>query len=119
VTLLTRDQILAAQDLSRELVEVPEWGGSVWVRALTGGERDDFEASCLTTKGKSSELNYRNMRAKLVVRTAVTEAGERVFTDADVEALTQKSASALDRLFSVASRLSALSRTDVEELTKN
>jgi hypothetical protein len=119
VTLLTRDQILAAEDLSRELVEVPEWGGSVWVRALTGGERDDFEASCLMTKGKSSELNYRNMRAKLVVRTAVTETGERVFGDADVEALTQKSASALDRLFSVASRLSALGKEDVEELTKN
>ena len=119
MTLLSRDQILAAQDLSRELVEVPEWGGSIWVRALTGGERDDFEASCLSAKGKGAELNYRNMRAKLVVRTAVTEAGERVFADADVEALTQKSASALDRLFAVASRLSALSRTDVEDLTKN
>ena len=45
VVFLNREAILAAEDLPRELVEVPEWGGAVYVRALTGAERDQFEAS--------------------------------------------------------------------------
>ena len=45
--LLSRDEILAASDLTKELVEVPEWGGSVYVRAMTGTERDSYEESVL------------------------------------------------------------------------
>src|SRR5947199_100548 len=40
MTLLTREQMLAADDLHREFVEVPGLGGGVWVRTLTGTERD-------------------------------------------------------------------------------
>ncbi len=43
--LLTKDDILGADDLATEDVEVPEWGGCVRVRALTGTERDAFEAA--------------------------------------------------------------------------
>ena len=45
MTILTRDQILQANDLVTETVEVPEWGGSVFVKSLTGVERDQFEAA--------------------------------------------------------------------------
>ena len=41
--LLTKESILSVQDLPRELVEVAKWGGSVWVRGMTAGERDMFE----------------------------------------------------------------------------
>ena len=34
--LLTRDAILAAADIQTETVPVPEWGGEVAVRPLTG-----------------------------------------------------------------------------------
>ena len=36
MTLLSRDQILAVQDLKHEDVDVPEWGGSLIVRAPSG-----------------------------------------------------------------------------------
>jgi len=32
--------ILAADDLPRVAVEVPEWNTTVWVREMTGSERD-------------------------------------------------------------------------------
>jgi hypothetical protein len=41
---LTRDSILNAKDLKKELVKVPEWGGEVYVRCMTGSERDAFES---------------------------------------------------------------------------
>jgi hypothetical protein len=40
---LTKDEILEAADLSTKAVDVPEWGGSVNVRTMTGADRDAFE----------------------------------------------------------------------------
>lgn len=115
---LTRDAILAAQDLPSADVEVPEWGGTVRVRALTGTERDAFEASIVDASAKGAKVNTRNMRAKLVAASVVDEQGNRIFSDTDIVALGRKSAAALNRVFEVAQRLSGLSETDVEELGK-
>ena len=117
--LLTRDAILQAQDLHYEDVEMPEWGGTVRVRTLTGRERDAFEQSMLNEKGKNTKTNLRNIRAKLVALTVVDGEGKRIFNAADIELLGEKSANALDRLFDVARRLSRLTEKDTEELAKN
>jgi len=117
--LLKRDEILAAMDLPTEDVEVPEWGGTVRVRSLTGAERDTFEASVVEMRGKRVETHTDNIRAKLVAAACIGEDGKRLFTEADVEALGGKSASALDRVFGVAQRLSGLTPKDVEDLSKN
>ncbi len=117
--LLTRDDILKAQDLPVEEIEVREWGGLVRVRGLTGAERDAFEQSIVERQGKKARMNLRNVRAKLVALCVVDEQGNRLFTDDDVEALGRKSAAALDRIFEVAQRLSGLTPADVEELLGN
>ena len=116
---LTRDTILECTDLRIEEVQVPEWGGSVFVRELTGNERDQYEASLLTLRGTSASLHLQNARAKLVVMSAVDEEGKRLFSMADVAALGKKSAAALDRLATVASKLSGLSEADMSQLTAN
>ncbi|MGE5585722.1 MAG: hypothetical protein ACM309_09390 [Bacillota bacterium] len=119
MALLTKEAILQAQDLPTEDVEVREWGGTVRVRALTGAERDAFEQGVVETRGKSTRMNLRNIRAKLVALTVVDEDGKRVFTDEDAELLGRKSAAALNRVFEVAQRLSGLRPEDVEELAGN
>ena len=122
--ILGRDDILGADDLPRELVEVPEWDGSVWVQAMTGTERDAFEESILDIKktGKGQFTTSRiltNIRAKLCARCIVDEEGARVFSDADMEALGTKSAKALDRVFPVAQHLNGLDAGDIDELAGN
>ena len=119
VNMLTREQILDAQDLQTEVVEVPEWGGSVKVQGMTGRERDAFEAEIIDRKGKDFSVNMQNIRAKLVVLSLVNGDGQHVFNDKDVFALGKKSAIALDRVFTVAQELSGISKEDVEELAKN
>lgn len=116
---LKKDQILSANDILREEVEVPEWGGAVLVQGLTGKERDQLEASMIQGKGKKAQVNLENLRAKLVARTIVDETGTRVFEDADIPALAKKSAAALNRVYEVAQRLSGITQEDVDELTKN
>lgn len=117
--LLTKDQILEADDLRTEDVEVPEWGGTVRVRSLVGSERDAFEASLIVVRGNGKrEVRLANMRARLVALTVIGEDGVRVFDETDVKRLGEKSAAALDRVFDAARKLSKMSEKDVEELAE-
>jgi len=116
---LSRDDVLKAEDLTTEEVDVPEWGGSVLVRGMTGRERDEFEVSVTVEHGGQMVQDFANLRAKLVARCTVDEDGERLFTDADVAALGEKSGAAIDRVFAAASRLSGMGEKDVQELTQN
>ncbi|KPL27960.1 MAG: hypothetical protein AMJ72_05845 [Acidithiobacillales bacterium SM1_46] len=113
--ILSKEQILQADDLRREQVVVPDWDGSVFVQTMTGIDRDAFELS-LTKDGKAS---IENMRAKLCARTIVDENGNRLFTEDDVEALGKKSGTALDRIFEVAQRLNGIGADAMEKLAKN
>lgn len=113
--MLTKEQILSASDLEYEEVEIPEWGGTLRLRPMTGSERDAWETSVF----QDGKPNFANVRARLVSLCAVDEKGERLFSEADAEALGKKSASALDRAFQVAQRLNALSPSDIEDLAKN
>ncbi len=117
--LLTRDQILGAVDLRTVEVDVPEWGGMVRVSMMTGTERDAFESETVVRKGKRVEVNMVNMRARLVARTVVDEAGVRVFSDGDVLALAAKSASALNRVFEAARVLNGLTEEAAGEAVEN
>ena len=117
--LLTKDAILQAQDSKLEKLEVPEWGGHVFIKSMSGTERDNFEAETYVTKGKKVEFNRENFRARLLVRTLCDESGSPIFARKDIDALGAKSAKALDRCFSVSQRINGLSAEDVDELTKN
>lgn len=117
--LLGKTDILERDDSLFEEVAVPEWGGVVRVKGLSGAERDAFEAGIATQAGKGVKLNLQNIRARLVVLACVDEAGARLFSDADVAALGKKSAAALDRIFGVAQRLAGLGEKDIEALTAN
>lgn len=104
MNMLTKEAILSADDLPRERVNVPEWGGDVFVRTMTGTDRDAFEASLIGNKDGRME----NVRARLVSLTLCNEIGTRIFGDDDIAALGTKSAKALDRVFAVAQRLNGI-----------
>jgi hypothetical protein len=117
--MLSREQILAVDDLKREVVKVPEWNTEVIVGTMSGTDRDAFETAIFETKGDNTKQNFKNLRAKLLVKTIVDEKGERIFTDADIEALGKKSAKALNRIFQVAQKLNGIGQEAVDEMTKN
>ena len=109
---LTRDVILAAEDMKSERVEVPEWGGHVFVRQMTAGDRDKFDAFVYEQSGAS-------IRAWLVGMCAVDGEGKRMFSDADLEALAGKNGEPMDRIFQVARKLNKLLTVDIEDAEKN
>jgi hypothetical protein len=118
---LSRDDILKAADNEPEEIDVPEWGGSVLVRGMTGRERDAFEMSMLTPgRGGRRQVDPANVRAKLVARCVIDDDGNRLFTDADVAELGGKSAAAVDRVYAVAARLSGMGgEEEMQELVRD
>ena len=120
MTSLTREQILACQDIKIEEVQVPEWGGGVFVKSLTGKELDLYQDGIVKMRGKDVQgINYVNMRSKLVAMALCDAEGKRLFSETDVETLAAKSAGALNRVFLAAQRISGLDKTEVEDISKN
>lgn len=116
---ITKADIVAFNDLKSEVIEVPEWGGSVTIRRMTGGERDAYEADIFESKGTQLQLKRENFRAKLIARCLVDDNGERMFSDGEIAALSKKSAAALDRLFAACQRLNGMTGAEQEKIEKN
>jgi len=114
-----KDKILAADDLPRKPLIVPEWGiteeDDGWIRGLTGAERDAYESSIRQFKGQQMVVKLENVRARLVSLCLVDGEGNRVFTDKELGA---KSGKVLDRLFDQCADLSGLTADQVEELAE-
>lgn len=112
---LTKQQILEADDLGLLEVSVPEWGGSVYIRVMSVGERDAYENDWLVNKSKGVD----NFRAKFVQKVLCNEKGELLFTREEVDQLAKKSAKVMSTLWEAAMKHNKLSESDVEELAKN
>lgn len=113
--LLSKTDILSKDDLKAEIVEVPEWGGSVKVSTMSAFARDRFEANIAQSGGG---LNMENIRAKLAIATIVDENNKPLFDENDIIKLGEKSCAALDRVFAAAQRLNLISDKEVEILAK-
>jgi hypothetical protein len=103
--ILDRSAILGADDLPIEMVDIPEWGGSVYVRALTGAERDQLER--MISKDSVS-------RAAIAALVMVDSEGKQLFSQKDVAALADKHGSALERVVNAALAFNSMTEDAIE-----
>ena len=115
---LTREDILECNDANVQKLSVPEWGEGkyVWLRALSGKERDWFEdtiTKIAERKGAvGTKLNLRGEFASLVISDSN---GNKIFNPKDANALGEKSATALDRILVQGMKHSALTEESHKE----
>lgn len=113
---LTKEQIFSAPDMQLEEVEVPEWGGSVFVRPMSGIDRDAMEAFIIErNESLGPKAAVDQIRPWCIARTACDKDGKLIFTKDDIPEMNKKSGAALDRIFKVIRRLSGL----MEDVKKN
>lgn len=113
--MLTREAILNQKiSIKVEPIDVPEWGGICYLRAMTGVERDAYEAEQAECQKEGTILV--NFRAKLLVKVMCDEQGNRLFQDGDADSLGQQSGALICRLFKVAARVNGL---DMDQAEKN
>lgn len=109
---LGASDILSAPDLKRVKVRVPEWGGAVYVRMMTGTQRDLWESDFREDKSD-------NARAKLAVATLCDAAGNLIFRREQISEVGAKGAAGLERVFDAALKLNRLGKQDIDDLAKN
>ena len=117
--MLTKDAIIHVEDLDYEDEEVPEWGGTVRIRCMTGSERDSFEAAIYKIEGGNTKVVRDNFRATLLARCLIDENGNRLFSDKEINQLGKKNSKIISRLFEKAQKINGLTTEDQEELLKN
>jgi hypothetical protein len=104
---LSAEDIFGAEDIKTVEVEVPEWGGIVRLRMMSGEEAAQFSRMVEKDKG--------NANLKVLAMCAVNEAGDLLFTEEDVERLKKKSLAAIARLAKEAMRINGVSPGDAAE----
>jgi len=122
--MLTKAAILGAQHLPAEEVHVPEWAGPdgddvVYVRGMTGAERDLWEMSQYVIRDGEQVPDQANATAKALVKCIVDAEGNRLFGDRDANELGAQPAVALTRVWRVARRLSGLGPEEVKAAAEN
>lgn len=123
--LLDRKQLLTKEKL--EIVKVDLGNETcVYVKQMTGTERDGFEKSLLKERfdKKGVVVGFDqatdNFRAKLAVCTVCNAEGVLLLEPGDVERLGQSmSAYTLEKIVNASQKLNAISPEDKEELVKN
>ena len=113
---LTAESILNCNDSGIKKISVPEWGGDVFIRTMSGTERDSWEMYAGHQLEKKGNVN---IRAKLAVITLCDESGKRLFADQQLDKLSSKNGKALDRVYSESLKLNKLTDEEVEQLEKN
>lgn len=128
--LLNRMEVLKKQELTRVKVVFPDSPDKndpefVFVRQMTGRERDAFERSLSKEfTNKEGEIDYKrdisDFRAKLAVYTLCDAAGKNLLTAKDIELLSiNMSAFRLECIVDAAQKINKITKEDREALVKN
>lgn len=117
--MLTKQSILKAKDLQQTKVEIPEWNGEVYIRAMTGAERDSWEQAIQNKRTTNGTVELAELKARLAVMTVSDKEGNLLFTESDIPELNKKSGAAIDRIWQISHKKSHILPDDVEELRGN
>lgn len=111
-----RDRILGANDITKELVEVPEWDAIIEVRSMNGKERSEVMQTAIV----GDEIDFELLFPLVLIHSCYDpETGERVFEPADRDTLNTKNSGHLETVSKVAMRLSGLGREGVKTAKGN
>lgn len=105
-----RKRLMGANDTKVQPIEVPEWGGTYYVRVLSGKDRESFEEAL------SAEQRMKNFRLRFLVLALCDQDGTRVLTDSDTDLLGERNSVVLNRVFEQAWSINAFTKEAVDAL---
>lgn len=111
-----KEKILGANDLVREVIDVPEWDCTLYVRELDGAGRT--RCMDLFPDNKEDERDP-DLMAKVLCLTLCNEYGELLFQESDAPALSKKNGLVIERLFLKALAVNKIGAKAEEEEIKN
>jgi hypothetical protein len=115
---LSKDAIFAAKDTDVHEVEVPEWGGTILLRSMTGEQRNNYEYWA-HQQSQAESPDYRGIRERLIICCAVDDDGSPLFGDEDLAALASKNSEVIDRLHDKCQEICGMDSNALEDAAKN
>lgn len=117
---LSKEAILAASDLKMKTIPVPEWGGEVCIRVMTGAERDAYAQELHRRKTAASGAPPGvGLNPLLVSFCVCDETGKPLFTLEDTTALGAKNWAVLERVAEEIAKHNWITAEAVERAEKN
>jgi hypothetical protein len=105
-SILTREKIIERDDIKRRRVHVPEWGGDVIVKELTGEERSRLDEIIFKPNEKGEMALQPGFKIPMVQFCLVDENDTPLFPGQDgLKQLSKKSIVVINRLFVVCSEV--------------
>lgn len=86
-------------------VQVPEWDGTVYLREITAGQRDQFDAWQLA---QTDDTRFRDIRARLLVMSLCDADGNLMFSISEITTVSDFPASVVNRLWESAIDLNGM-----------
>ena len=114
MTCLSREAILAAEAIKPIRIEVPEWGGYVFITRVSAADWMGIQDSLI-----NEERSNAIWTGKVLSLSIVDENGNRLFTENDIPSLMSKSLSAVNRLFRAADSINDFTGKGLKEAEKN
>jgi hypothetical protein len=105
---ISREKLLAAKlELPIEVVDLPELGGQVNVRGLSGKGLSAFYKT-VRKPGKVTEIDEENFNARLVTSCLVDDKGNRLLKDDEYNVTSEWPGSVFNRLVTAALKVNGL-----------
>jgi hypothetical protein len=114
--MLRREEILGAKDIAIETIAVPEWGGEVLVRSLSGTQREAMDRVIYEGRQVGRPVS---IFATVAAYSIVDATGARLFSDEDIGALAAKNSAPLERIWDWHTHHSGIGVKSLEEAAKN
>jgi len=112
---LSINDIINAEDCEMIEADVPEWGGIVFLKVLTGKERESLFAKVNAAKNEGKYFS-----PDLVAMCLCDQTGEGLCrTEGTIKAIRGKSSIVIERLAQIAVELNGLGDDAVENAAKN
>lgn len=114
---LSKAALLAAANQTKlEPLELPELGGTVYVKAMTAGEREQFEQDMTD----NDLVKSKKVRATVFANSVTDENGNRLFTSDDIDSINSLPASIVSKVFDKSNEINGINTKQViEQAEKN
>lgn len=104
--MLTKASIMNAKDRPLTSVDVPIWGGHIYLKPLCLKERAAYEKKYFEADGTYKDSTDPNMFMELLSMMITNDRGVNLFTPKELKDLEMKNAGVMKELFEVALRVS-------------
>ena len=111
--ILDRHSILNVKDFETHKIDVPKWGGSLYIRPFTALLKDKIEQITQKDDFKGS------IRAISLAGSICDVNGNLLFKESDINTLSGKDASSVDIIMQKIFEINGLTESELEEKVKN